>query len=337
MIPSPSLPLLPPLPVLSPAPPPSPIRSLGYRATMIRMRAKVASTSHSLPLSPPFILPPTRPDALPLGIPPPLPISVPTSSPPLLLPSTSRREDRPEVTLPPRKRLAIALSPGFKGKIIMIRIEGETSIVWSTQHVFKDRPNHHACTSRHMERARKSREAWDEIMDASDLCSNVMSLSTTRSEADQRKNYRDEEVEAVDIPYRTDHSINMDSLAILQDSIDPGGLTAKQPEEAALMQTEGDDSHFGNCRMETVFRISNCSVENQVKFSTCTLLAGALTWWNSHVMTVSHDAAYAMTWADLRKKMTDKYCLRNEMKKLEAELWNLKVKGTDVIGYNQYF
>ncbi|GJR93236.1 putative reverse transcriptase domain-containing protein [Tanacetum coccineum] len=90
-------------------------------------------------------------------------------------------------------------------------------------------------------------------------------------------------------------------------------------------------------RMETVFCISNCLMENQVKFSTCTLLVGALTWWNSHVMTVSHDAAYAMTWADLRKKMTVKYCPRNKMKKLEAKLWNLKVKGTDVIGYNQRF
>ncbi|GJY72410.1 reverse transcriptase domain-containing protein [Tanacetum coccineum] len=90
-------------------------------------------------------------------------------------------------------------------------------------------------------------------------------------------------------------------------------------------------------RMEIVFRISNCSVENQIKFSTCTILAGALTWWNSYVITVSHDIAYAMTWADLRKKMTDKYCPRNKMKKLEAELWNLKVKGTDVIGYNQRF
>ncbi|GKB47249.1 putative reverse transcriptase domain-containing protein, partial [Tanacetum coccineum] len=59
-------------------------------------------------------------------------------------------------------------------------------------------------------------------------------------------------------------------------------------------------------RMETVFRISNCSVENQVKFSTL-------------------------------KKMTDKYCPRNEMKKLEAELWNLKVIGTDVVKYNQRF
>nr|GEW76714.1 putative reverse transcriptase domain-containing protein [Tanacetum cinerariifolium] len=40
---------------------------------------------------------------------------------------------------------------------------------------------------------------------------------------------------------------------------------------------------------------------------------------------------------DLKKKMTDKYCPRVEMKELEFELWNLKVKGTDVIGYNQRF
>ncbi|GJV23683.1 reverse transcriptase domain-containing protein [Tanacetum coccineum] len=53
--------------------------------------------------------------------------------------------------------------------------------------------------------------------------------------------------------------------------------------------------------------------------------------------TVGHDVAYAMTWTDLKKKMTDKYCPRGEIKKLEAELWNLKVKGTNVIGYNQHF
>ncbi|GJU62706.1 putative reverse transcriptase domain-containing protein [Tanacetum coccineum] len=45
-------------------------------------------------------------------------------------------------------------------------------------------------------------------------------------------------------------------------------------------------------RMETVFRISNCSVDNQIKFSTCTLLAGALTWWNSHVRIDGQDVAY---------------------------------------------
>ncbi|GKF03222.1 hypothetical protein Tco_0030145, partial [Tanacetum coccineum] len=101
-------PLSPPSPVLS-SPPPSHIRSLGYRAAMIRMRAKAATTSHSLPLPPPFILSPTRPDS-----PPPIPTSAPTSLPPLLLPSASHREDEPEVNLPPRMRLGIALDPRYE-------------------------------------------------------------------------------------------------------------------------------------------------------------------------------------------------------------------------------
>nr|GFB27242.1 hypothetical protein [Tanacetum cinerariifolium] len=56
-IPFPSLPLIlsPPSPVLSPAPPPSPIRCLGYRAAMIRLRDEAASTS-----SPPLQLPSAR-------------------------------------------------------------------------------------------------------------------------------------------------------------------------------------------------------------------------------------------------------------------------------------
>ncbi|GJS20646.1 hypothetical protein Tco_0449278 [Tanacetum coccineum] len=36
-------------------------------------------------------------------------------------------------------------------------------------------------------------------------------------------------------------------------------------------------------KMESVFYISGCAVENQVKFATCTLLGSALTWWNGHV------------------------------------------------------
>ncbi|GJX17937.1 reverse transcriptase domain-containing protein [Tanacetum coccineum] len=96
----------------------------------------------------------------------------------------------------------------------------------------------------------------------------------------------------------------------------------------------GDDSHNSGTggtegvveltqwfeKMETVFRISNCSVENQIKFSTCTILGSALTWWNSYVRTVGHDVAYVMTWTDLKKKMTDKYCPRSEIKKLEVEI-----------------
>ncbi|GJT96244.1 hypothetical protein Tco_1091762 [Tanacetum coccineum] len=84
-IPSPPLPPIlspllvsPPLPVLSP-PPASPI------------------------CTPPSGTPPSR-------TPPLLPIPLPTSSPPFHLLSTDCRADRPEVTLPPQKRLGIALS-----------------------------------------------------------------------------------------------------------------------------------------------------------------------------------------------------------------------------------
>nr|GEW82326.1 hypothetical protein [Tanacetum cinerariifolium] len=47
--------------------------------------------------------------------------------------------------------------------------------------------------------------------------------------------------------------------------------------------------------------------------------------------------AYATTWEVLKKKMTDKYCLQGEVKKLEIELWNLKVKGNDVPTYTNRF
>ncbi|GJY58200.1 putative reverse transcriptase domain-containing protein [Tanacetum coccineum] len=84
-------------------------------------------------------------------------------------------------------------------------------------------------------------------------------------------------------------------------------------------------------RMESVFHISNCTVENQVKIATCTPNSVALTWWNTHVKTVGHDAAYGMPWKTLMKMMPDKSCPQNEIKKLEIEIWDLKVKESDKI------
>nr|GEY26712.1 hypothetical protein [Tanacetum cinerariifolium] len=89
-------------------------------------------------------------------------------------------------------------------------------------------------------------------------------------------------------------------------------------------------------KMESVFNISGCAIENQVKFATCTLLDAALTWWNGQIWTLGPEA-YAMTWEVLKKKMTDKYCPQGELKNLEIELWNLKVKGNDVPTYTNRF
>nr|GFC71385.1 hypothetical protein [Tanacetum cinerariifolium] len=40
---------------------------------------------------------------------------------------------------------------------------------------------------------------------------------------------------------------------------------------------------------------------------------------------VGHEAAYGMSWKTLMKMMTEKYCPRNEIRKLEMELWELKL------------
>ncbi|GKC01272.1 putative reverse transcriptase domain-containing protein, partial [Tanacetum coccineum] len=348
-IPSPSLPLSPPLPVSAP-PPASLIRLLGYRAAMIRLRAEATSTSHSL------LLPPLSP------------IPAPTSSPPLLLPFTNYREDRPEVTLPPRKRLGIALGPtcevresssaavarlagddmveDLQGTPVVIEvaelsqrmIEFETRVRQDTDEVytrlddeqtrrqllagrlnmlFRDRRTH-ARTARLMKtEARISREAWGRSIDETEEVHRGTKADEETTDSDGRA------------------MIDQDVTAVLA---------------ARDANTNGIDSHNSGTgtegvveltqwieKMETVFRISNCSLENQIKFSTCTLLGNALTWWNSHVRTVGNDVAYAMTWKELKKKMTHMYCPMTEIKKLKVELWDLKVKGNDVIGYNQCF
>ncbi|GJW84667.1 reverse transcriptase domain-containing protein [Tanacetum coccineum] len=90
-------------------------------------------------------------------------------------------------------------------------------------------------------------------------------------------------------------------------------------------------------KMETVFHIRNCPEKYQVKHASFTLLNNALTWWNSHKRTIGIEAACAMSWAKLIKLMTEVYCLRNEVQKMETELWNLVVKGNDLTAYTRRF
>ncbi|GJY04544.1 putative reverse transcriptase domain-containing protein [Tanacetum coccineum] len=90
-------------------------------------------------------------------------------------------------------------------------------------------------------------------------------------------------------------------------------------------------------KMETVFNISNCPLKYQVKYATCTLQDSVLPWWNTHKRTIGVDAAYAIKWAGLMRLMTEVYCTRNEIQKMETELWNLTVKGNDLTAYTQRF
>nr|GEV60049.1 hypothetical protein [Tanacetum cinerariifolium] len=107
------------------------------------------------------------------------------------------------------------------------------------------------------------------------------------------------------------------------------------------MSFQGTEGVIGQNRwlekMKFVFQINNYTVTCQVKFASCTLQRSALTWWNSHMRAVGQDIAYAMQWAALKRMITNKYCPKGEIQKLESEYWNLKVKGLDLLNYNQRF
>ncbi|GKD41146.1 reverse transcriptase domain-containing protein, partial [Tanacetum coccineum] len=90
-------------------------------------------------------------------------------------------------------------------------------------------------------------------------------------------------------------------------------------------------------KLESQFGISNVAKGDQVKFASSTLLDGALTWWNVYVHSVTLDTAHDTPWSEFKAMFIRKYYPRNEIKQMENELWNLKVKGTNLTAYNQRF
>ncbi|GJR41675.1 putative reverse transcriptase domain-containing protein [Tanacetum coccineum] len=78
--------------------------------------------------------------------------------------------------------------------------------------------------------------------------------------------------------------------------------------------------------------------KDKVKFATATLQGRALTWWNGRTASMGIDAANGTPWAEVRKWMTEEFCPRSVLQRLEQELYNLKLKGTDIDGvrWEQY-
>ncbi|GKA81431.1 hypothetical protein Tco_0788123 [Tanacetum coccineum] len=98
------------------------------------------------------------------------------------------------------------------------------------------------------------------------------------------------------------------------------GVSTVLAEYEANRGSENDDDSYDS---RSGRRTDNCIVTCQIKFSTCTLQRNALTWWNSHVKTISHDVAYGMTWKSLKKMMTGKYCPKGKIKKLDVGIKRL--------------
>ncbi|GJR49132.1 putative reverse transcriptase domain-containing protein [Tanacetum coccineum] len=305
----------PPLPLSSPLPLPPPIILPRHRASMVLMRAATPST---------YILAP-RSRTPPLGTPPILPIPLPTSLLHLLLPSTDRRADVPDAVLPPQKRSTGGFKAdyGFVGTLdaeirhdpdredtyeIYVKLDdaqSDRSLMTNQLNVLRMDRRYHANTTLLVER--QDRVAPEAFAGSRLQTTDTASRGTNSGVADAL----------------AEHEIQINN------NLNSDGSQGSGSGIARLVRPTRE--------METIFNISNCAVKNQVKFATCTLHGVALTWWKSHVKTVGHDAAYGVPWNTLMKMMIAKYCPRNEIKKLEMEIWELKVKGIDLASYTQRF
>ncbi|GJX41847.1 putative reverse transcriptase domain-containing protein [Tanacetum coccineum] len=95
-------------------------------------------------------------------------------------------------------------------------------------------------------------------------------------------------------------------------------------------------------KMESVFNISGCAIENQVKFATCTLLGAALTWWNGQIKTLGPEAVcndlgstqekdngqYCPRQSDNKNKADDSYQGKTDVRHQRQRLLSQEQKGT---------
>nr|GFA86776.1 putative reverse transcriptase domain-containing protein [Tanacetum cinerariifolium] len=62
----------------------------------------------------------------------------------------------------------------------------------------------------------------------------------------------------------------------------------------------------------------NCAEENRVTFATGTLTDDALSWWNAYAQPIGIEQANRITWTELKRLLTNKYCPRTEETLQEA-------------------
>ncbi|GJX16058.1 reverse transcriptase domain-containing protein [Tanacetum coccineum] len=90
-------------------------------------------------------------------------------------------------------------------------------------------------------------------------------------------------------------------------------------------------------RTKSVFSHSKCVEEDRVTFATGTLTDDALSWWNAYAQPIRIEQANRITWTELKRLLTNKYCPRTEVKKMEDKFYNLVVKGNDLKTYVRRF
>ncbi|KAI3819610.1 hypothetical protein L1987_13451 [Smallanthus sonchifolius] len=89
--------------------------------------------------------------------------------------------------------------------------------------------------------------------------------------------------------------------------------------------------------IENTFLNSDCPDNLRVRHATSVLQKRALTWWNGEKRNRGIDVAMALPWDAVKRLMTEEFCPRNEVKKLEAEFWDLTQDSGENLAYTTRF
>ncbi|GJS14701.1 reverse transcriptase domain-containing protein [Tanacetum coccineum] len=136
------------------------------------------------------------------------------------------------------------------------------------------------------------------------------------------------------------------TLATIQQLITNGISSALKAQAETMASASNPNRNTGPTRnpiekWETIKGLLavklSTSMENKVTFATGTLTDDALSWWNSYAQPIGIDQANQITWTELKRLLTNKYCPRTEVKKMEDEFYNLVVKGNDLKTYIRRF
>ncbi|GKE96172.1 reverse transcriptase domain-containing protein, partial [Tanacetum coccineum] len=90
-------------------------------------------------------------------------------------------------------------------------------------------------------------------------------------------------------------------------------------------------------KMESVYGMSGCSIDQKVKYIAGSFMGKAFTWWNSQIRTLSREVVVSMSWNDFKFMMIQEFCPSHEMQKLESELWNHAMVGAGHAAYTDRF
>jgi hypothetical protein len=76
--------------------------------------------------------------------------------------------------------------------------------------------------------------------------------------------------------------------------------------------------------LESIIQRSGCAANQNVIYVAGLFRGSALTWWNSIVHARGCDGLEYMSWPEFKELVLNKFCLRNEIQKLEQEFQGLE-------------